>query len=263
MTLTVVRNGEAHATALPPQLHVPAARVVGKLVLFIGAAVRPEEDLMQLLGRAGARPVCIGGVTQALRASSQVAFDGAVVDSALLRPSEETWVARLRQVLACPLLVISDCADEVDEIIALEQGADDYVSRPVGKRLLSARILALMRQRTKHADMPIDRTASDLPQIAGWKFDAVMRRLHKDDRTIDLTELLACLLGRLLADQGRVVTREQLLHGLRGVGSHTDVGGIGTYMHRLRKCLVVNGVDEFDIECVRGRGYLLRGLAQS
>jgi DNA-binding response OmpR family regulator len=262
MTLTVVRAAEAGSLAHSQDSAPPAARVVGRLMLFIGPSVRPDEDVTQLLARAGARPVCIGGVTQALRASSQVAFDGAVVDSALLQPTEEAWVARLRQVLACPLLVVSDRADEVDEIVALEQGADDYVVRPVSKRLLSARLIALMRQSAKPASAANYGSAPVMPQISGWQFDAVMRRLRKDGRSIDLTEYLGNLLGRLVDDQGRVVTREQLLHGLRGLGSQTNLDGIDTYVHRLRKCLEANGVVDFDIECVRGRGYLARAIVR-
>lgn len=226
-----------------------------RLLLFIGASIRPDGDAAAMLERAGARPVCIGGVAQALQAGAQVAFDGAVIDAGLLQPPEQAWVWRLRQLLNCPLLVIADRDDEVDEIVALEQGADDYLVRPVSNRRLSARLTALVRSPLRTAPpaaaMPLQ------PAPAGWTLDPARRQLRRGERAVDLTETHAALLGRLLEAPGRVVTREQLLQGLRSLGSRAQAGGVATYVHRLRRCLRAQGIDGLEIECVSRRGYVL------
>lgn len=248
MSLTVVHNRPL------PRAHRPVER----LLLFIGAAVRPDAPVASLLERAGAKPVCIGGLNQALQAGAQLAFDGAVVDGSLLHPPEQAWIAKLRQRLGCPLLVLADHADEVDEIIALEQGADDYLVRPVSSRLLSARLKALVRP-SADSHRGIGRDQDDPPlAVAGWTLDPARRILAKDERHIVLTELLCALLSLLIECEGRVVSREQLMHRARGLGSHAKTQGIGTYVHRLRRSLQRQGVRDFDIDCLSGRGYLLR-----
>jgi DNA-binding response OmpR family regulator len=231
----------------------PRAARIGRLVLFVGNTVRPDQETNALLERGGARAVCIGGLAQAAQTKSQVVFDAAVVDAALLRPPEEAWVAKLRRLLECPLLVVADWPDEVDEIIALEQGADDYLVRPLSSRRLSARIGALLRTRSPQPapERPAQRS------LAGWRLDPAMRRLVNGERQVELTELLANLLARLLDDPGRVVSREQLLHRLRCLGSRVSLDGVDTYVHRLRRCLAANAVSGLNVVCLRGRGYLV------
>jgi DNA-binding response OmpR family regulator len=211
-----------------------------------------------LLQRAGAKAVCLSGIAQALQAGGQLTFDAAVIDGALLHPPEEAWLSKLRFRLDCPLLVLADQGDEVDEIIALEQGADDYLVRPVSSRRLSARLTALVRQplSARHAQ---DAAACEGPlQAGGWSFDPVRRVLSKGARSAALTELLATLLTVLLENDGKIVSRQHLLQRVRGLGSHTKSEGIATYMHRLRRSLREQGVHDFVIDCLSGRGYLLR-----
>lgn len=249
MALSIVRLATAEPAPRP-------ALLVQRLLLFIGAAVRPDVDTAARLQRSGARPVCVGNLTDALHAASQVVFDAAVVDALLLQPPEQTWVARLRHTLNCPLLVIAEHADEVDEIVALEQGADDYLVRPLSSRRLCARLTALARPAA--ALQATATPAAAAPAPAGWRLDLATRRLCNGSRTVELSDMLAALLERLLGNAGRVVSREQLLHGLRGQGSNTDTRGVLTYVHRLRRVLRAHGVTDLQIESVAGRGYLLR-----
>lgn len=170
-----------------------AAPLVARLMLFVGSAVRPDGELALRLQRCGARPVCVVGVDDAQRAATQVVFDAAVVDAALLQSPDPQRLMRLRYALNCPLLVVADHADEVDEILALEQGADDYLARPVSARRFSARLTALARPPATCKPAAVDNMA-----VAGWRLDLATRRLHKAGRCVELPEMLATLLDRLV-----------------------------------------------------------------
>jgi two-component system, OmpR family, response regulator len=258
MSLTAI---PAAVFAGPSPARIPAPQAaVSRLLLFVGAAVRPAADVTAWLHRAGAKCVCLNDLVQAFQASAHVSFDGAVVDAALLHPPRGAWLSRLRVQLECPLLVLAEHADEVDEIIALEQGADDYLVRPVSSRRLGARLMAL----TRHPFAPppaADRTeGGSSHQAAGWSFDPARRLLTKGERSVQLTELLATLLSVLLEHEGKVVSREQLLYRVRSMGSQTKAQGIATYIFRLRQTLLDQGVDDMGIDCLSGRGYRLTAL---
>lgn len=246
-------DAAAGASAWRPDL--PSA---ARLVLFVGESIRPDGELSALMARAAVRAIWIGGVAQAFRASAEVAFDALVVDAGLLEPPEETWVARLRSRLACPVLVVARRADEIDEIVALEQGADGYVAQPISARRLRAHVLAVLRRTPRRE--PVSAQAPPVPDgwVAGWRLDLVTRRLCKGDQALQLTDTLGGLLHELVSGQGRVISRDRLLQRLRGLGSEVTLDGVDTYVHRLRRCLLAHGVSDFTIESVRGRGYAVR-----
>jgi DNA-binding response OmpR family regulator len=237
------------------------ARAVESLLLFIGGALDFESALPTLLRRAGAKSVFVVGIAPALDASAHVRFDGAVVHADLLHSLDSPGLTALRRELDCPLLVIADEADEIDEIVALEQGADDFLVRPVSGRRLSARLLALMRRPGAMPPTTRPDRSQDDHNIAGWRFDPALRLLKKGQQRVLLTELLATLLAELFRHRGKVVSREHLLSQVRWLGSNTKAQGISTYVHRLRRTLVKQGVQDFRIDCLSGRGYVLQELA--
>jgi DNA-binding response OmpR family regulator len=145
-------EGSPASSSSPHASHRVAGRAVHivrsngpQLVLFVGTLVRPDEELSAQLSRTGVRAVWISGLPQAFRAGAEIAFDAVVVDARVLDPPEETLVAQLRSRLGCPVLVVAGRADEVDEIVALEQGADGFLVLPVSARRLRAHVLALVR----------------------------------------------------------------------------------------------------------------------
>jgi DNA-binding response OmpR family regulator len=249
---------DADAAAAPG---APARAAPATLALFVGAGCRPGPGEFGALGRDGTRCVWSAHPAQAERLGALACFDALIVDAAALAPHEGQTLARLRAAFAgCPLVVVAERGDEVDEIVALELGADAFLARPLAPRRLRAHLAALWRLRTRAA---APRPAADVEpaRIAGWWLDRVRNRLvAADGRSVAVTELQAALLQCLLAAQGRALPRAQLAAALplgRAVGTRS----VDVYMHRLRARLAGAGVRELVLDTVRGRGYLLRAAA--
>lgn len=256
-----------HLAALPPAasrwavsdfdagLHAPT------LVLFVGPAVRPDAECSELLGQSGLRCVAVADLDGAHTASGNLQFDALVIDAAVLQPTLALALAGLHVAAGAPMLVIAPRPSEVDEIVALEHGASQFLARPLSPRLLRAHLTALLRAR----QAALTGAAADLSggapaeeSLGGWTLDAPQRQLCRGQRQVELTEGQFTLLQALAAQAGRVVPRNELEAQVAGVGALT-ARSIDVYVHRLRKRLAELGVRELDIECVRGLGYRLRG----
>ncbi|MFO1272583.1 MAG: response regulator transcription factor [Rubrivivax sp.] len=235
---------EPHRGTAPPRRALAA-----RLVLFVGAELRPSQALAEVLAREGMRCLWLAGPEQALRASRLARFDAAVLDGALV---DGRALAELRAVLRAPLLVLGPQADEIDEIVALESGADAFLAQPVAPRRLRAHLAALMR-RPVPAAAPEGATA----RRAGWTLDPLRQVLADGTREVALTEVQTLLLQCLFDAEGRLVARAQLMAALPR-GERLQVRSVDVYIHRLRQRLRDEGVQGLAIEAVRGRGFVLR-----
>lgn len=234
----------------------PAAH---SLVLFVGFGEGAPPDFGDGLARAGIRGLWLAQVTQALAAAAHARFDAVVIrldeSVALAARQLGAW----RQVLGCPILLLAELEDEVDEIIALEMGADGLLAQPVSWRRLRAHLLMLLRRAGAPAGPgPAPVGAEPLPAAAaaGWQLDRVHNRLLRGDRRVALTDVQAALLQVLMDDLGRVVPRARLLAAV----SHRRAlrpRSVDVYVGRLRLRLAEARVDDLQLEGVRGRGYRL------
>ncbi|WP_395700615.1 response regulator transcription factor [Aquabacterium sp.] len=225
------------------------------LVLFVGAGVRPEPALSDTLAQAGLRCAAASSVATALQACANLQFDALVLDAAVLAPSLALALAGLQPLAGCPLLVVSAQPSEVDEIVALEHGAAAYLPQPFSPRRLRAHLVALLRQRPGvDAD---DDSVSDPKRRGQWLLDPMLRELRWSGQSVALTECQFAILRCLATQAGRVVPRAELEARVTGPDSTLTARSIDVYLHRLRRRLDEAGVDAFEIQCVRGRGYRL------
>jgi two-component system OmpR family response regulator len=229
-------------------------RAAASLVLFVGAACRPGSADAQTLAREGMRSLWPPGIESALQASRMACFDALVLDAALLDGREGSTLARLRETLRCPIVLLAERGDEIDEILAPELGADAWLLRPLAPRRLRAHLSVLMRLRRRAAPPAASGAAAE--PATGWALDRVANCLVRGTRRVALTELQAALLNALLEAQGRIVARDALLACLP-LGHAVHARSVDVYVHRLRRRLVDAGVLELQVEAVRGRGYLL------
>ncbi len=154
-----------------------------------------------------------------------------------------------------PILMLTALGDEVDEVVGLEIGADDYVAKPVSPRLLAARIRTLLRR--------FERSGENFNGIKGKRIiigkltaDASTRALWMDGEEIPLTTSEFDLLWYLAEHAGQTVTRELLYKDLRGIAWDGLDRTMDIRVARLRKKLGDDGTSGI-IKSVRGIGYIL------
>jgi two-component system phosphate regulon response regulator PhoB len=145
-----------------------------------------------------------------------------------------------------PILMLTAKADEVDRIVGLEFGADDYVTKPFSPREIGLRIRAILRR----SEAP----AGSLT-VGPISMDAARHEVRVDGRSVHLTSLEFKLLRTLLQRRGRVQDRDRLLNEVWGYESVIDTRTVDTHVRRLREKL--GSVGEY-IETIRGFGYRFR-----
>ena len=147
-----------------------------------------------------------------------------------------------------PIIMLTAKAEEIDRIVGLEFGADDYVTKPFSPREILLRIKAIIRRRT--ADLSEEKLRAGLITI-----DPARHQVAVGGKPIRLTSVEFKLLTMLLRRPGRVQTRDRLLNEVWGYESVIDTRTVDTHVRRLREKL---GKAAGAIETVRGFGYRLR-----
>jgi len=273
-------EGPAIARAPSPVAPGTGRGAATQLLLFVGDAVRPDPALVALLAREGLRCLSLPGAEQAVRAAALARFDALLVDAALVEGRAARALEALAAAHGCPVLVLAERADEVDEIVALELGADLYLARPLAPRRLRAHLQALLRRRAPGRDMrddagpaaALDSRAESRPgtgaaahaprglQAGGWTLDWAQLHLRRETRQVRLTQAQAALLRCLMAAAGDIVPADTLLTALPRpdrLQERLHARGLRVHVHRLRQKLRDEGVTELQIEAVRGSGYVL------
>jgi len=230
------------------------------LVLIVAHQRAPQRTVVDCLAQRGLRCIWVDGLHEVGRVAAQVVPDALVFDAQADAMPLAAALAQLRQWFAGPLLVLDGSDDEVDEIVALELGADGLLAHPASPRRLRARLEALLR---RHAGgRPPQATAEPEPELpAGWHLDAVHDCLQRGTQTVPLTGSQAHLLRCLALHAGRVVPRAELHEQVCAPRSDLRARSIDVYVHRLRQRLLAAGVRDLVIDAVRGRGFVLRGEA--
>lgn len=234
-----------------------AAPPAQSLVLIVGPALRPDAAFSQVLARDGMRQLWLGSLEQAVQAPRLAVFDATVVEAGLCDRAGLSSLARLRAALNCPLLLVAEQADEVDEIVALEMGADAYLVQPVTPRRLRAHLRALLR-RTLGADAE-STAAAGRSRFDGWTLECASGVLHGHGRRIELTDVQARLMQGLMDAAGMAVPRTALVAALPR-GAVLAARSVDVYVSRLRLRLEHEGVQRLRVQMVRGCGYALQGL---
>ena len=182
-------------------------------------------------------------------------IDLLILDIMLPKEDGLSLCRRVRAASNVPIIMLTARASEVDRVVGLEIGADDYLTKPFGTHELLARIRALLR-RAQSLGAPQSRQRSVL-QFAGWRLDVGTRRLTAaDGAQVPLTggefELLAAFCER----PNRVLTRDQLLDLTRGRSQALFDRSIDIQVSRLRRKIEADPKDPLLIQTVRSGGYI-------
>lgn len=187
---------------------------------------------------------------EALRKIEQQHFDLFILDIMLPGIDGYELCRRIRTKMSTPILFLSARDTELNKVVGLELGADDYLAKPFGVRELLVRTRALLR-RSQGNEMVSGNEIS----AGGITLNEDTHVAQGDKGAIDLTprefELLACL----MRNAGKVVSREDLLHDAWNWEFITETKTVDTHIKRLRDKIESAGYDPKLVETVRGYGY--------
>ena len=158
----------------------------------------------------------------------------------------------LRRTSSVPIIMLTARDTEIDKIVGLELGADDYITKPFSMREVMARVHAVLRRAKERAD---ERAVPERETVGNFVIDRAARRVLVDGDDVRLTAREFDLLSFLVAHPGRVQTRDTLLSQVWGSGFMGDRKTIDVHIRWLRSKFA--GRVPFEIATVRGSGYRL------
>lgn len=223
--------------------------------------VDDDEDITSLLKDYLARfsyTVHTAGDGVAMRRQLALhAIDLVVMDVMLPGVDGLVLAREVRQQSVLPIIMLTARSNPYDRVVGLENGADDYVSKPFEPRELVARIQTVLRRSSAMNDGPPDPARSDVVVFDGWELHREERCLHSPDGlVVALSTAEFRLLCTFLQTPGRLFSRDQLIEQARGRSMDAFERSIDLLVSRLRQKLTRQDDAPSMIKTVRGAGYL-------
>ncbi|HYL49419.1 MAG TPA: response regulator transcription factor [Stellaceae bacterium] len=194
---------------------------------------------------------------EALKAMTAQPVDLAILDIKMPRMDGMELLANLRKQSAMPVIFLTSKDDEVDEVLGLRMGADDYIKKPFSQRLLVERIRALLR-RGEIARGGADAQAEPVIQRGDLTLDPGRHQCTWKTQDVDLTVTEFLILKSLAMRPGHVKSRDQLMDSAYGEHIYVDDRTIDSHIKRLRKKFKSVDTDFAQIETLYGVGYRYR-----
>jgi two-component system response regulator RegX3 len=210
------------------------------------------------LGREGFRVEVATDGIEALERFRAVEPDLVLLDVMLPRASGIDVCRQIRSQSGVPIIMITAKSSEIDTVVGLEVGADDYVTKPYRIRELVARIRAQLRRTSMEATGELDRpeSVSDTElRVGGVALDPDAHRVTVDGAEVALPLKEFEVLHLLLANAGRVLTRETLIDRVWGTDYVGDTKTLDVHIKRLRGKVETDSAHPTRIVTIRGLGY--------
>lgn len=191
---------------------------------------------------------------EALAGISRHPVDLAVLDIKMPRMDGMELLSRLRQKADIPVIFLTSKDDELDEVLGLRMGADDYITKPFSQRLLIERIRAVLRRRAVGTG-----TENEVICRGELTLDTTRHLCVWKDSPVNLTVTEFLLVQALARRPGHVKSRDQLIDAAYGEHIYVDDRTIDSHIKRLRKKFKDVNSDFAQIETLYGVGYRYRG----
>ncbi len=223
--------------------------------------VDDEDSVQKLLAypleRDGFRVVVARDGEEALRRFAEESIDLVVLDLMLPRLDGLEVCKRLREDSTVPIIMLTARDDELDKVLGLELGADDYITKPFSIREFRSRVRALLRRAS--APRPGERSdGEEVIEEGEVRIDVPRRAVEVRGAEVQLTFVEFELLRMLAAAPGRVFSRRQLLERLRGGADYREPRTIDVHVWHLREKIEDDPKQPELILTVRGVGYRFR-----
>ena len=209
-----------------------------------------SEPLAYLLGKEGFDPEVVADGQASLEEFDRAGADLVLLDLMLPGLSGTEVCKALRQRSNVPIIMLTAKDAEIDKVLGLELGADDYVTKPYSSRELVARIRAVLRRRSEPEEL-----VSATVQAGPVRMDIERHVVPVEGETVNMPLKEFELLEMLLRNAGRVLTRGQLIDRVWGSDYVGDTKTLDVHVKRLRSKIEPDPSDPRHLVTVRGLGY--------
>lgn len=177
----------------------------------------------------------------------------------IMLPGDDGFVLcqRIRQTSHVPIIMLTANSDEMDRVLGLEIGADDYIAKPFSPRELLARIKALLRRTQFASEESQTAVKARYLLFSNWKLDTKQHILtDQNNEKISLSGADFQLLTLFLENTNSAISRDQICQALHGRDAFANERGIDVHLSRLRQCLKDDAKSPKIIKTIRGAGYV-------
>jgi DNA-binding response OmpR family regulator len=223
-------------------------------VLVVDDEATLVDTIRYNLRREGYEVQVAGDGNEALRLARAATPDLVVLDLMLPGLDGLEVCRQLRRDSTVPILMLTAKDDEVDKIVGLEVGADDYMTKPFSMRELLARVRAMLR-RSRMVQQAGEADGAQAVRSGDLEVDPLQRRVTLGEKSIQLKPKEFDLLVYLMQQRGRVLTRDQLLEKVWGYTFGGDTRTVDVHIRWLREKIEEDPGTPRRLETVRGVGY--------
>jgi DNA-binding response OmpR family regulator len=227
---------------------------MARTILVVDDEKTLRETLVDALELEGFRAIPAADGREALTRFRAEKPDLVLLDLMLPELSGVEVCRILRAESQVPIIMLTARSGEVDKVVGLELGADDYVTKPFSLRELTARIRAIFRR----AEQVAAAATPPLVDLGGVQVDLAGHRVLRDGAVVALKPKAFELLAFLVRNPGQVFTRDQLLEKVWGYDYAGETRTVDVHVHWLRAELEADPSDPQLLQTVRGTGYVFR-----
>ena len=223
-------------------------------ILLIDDDVELCSMLTEYMGRYGFRVTSVHRGDTGLKAALEKRFALVLLDVMLPGLDGFEVLRRIRASSAISVLLLTARGEDVDRIVGLEIGADDYLSKPFNPRELLARVRAILRRSSGSPSVKPEQTVL---RAEGLELNRAARTVLQNGSKVELTDVEFALLEALMRSPGQVVAREDISENVLGRKFHPFDRSLDLHVSRLRRKLAEHGAPEEQVKTIRGVGYQL------
>lgn len=228
---------------------------MGKKVLVVDDEKLIVKGIRFSLEQDGMEVDCAYDGEEALEAAKKKEYDVVLLDVMLPKLTGFEVCQQIREFSSMPIIMLTAKGDDMDKILGLEYGADDYITKPFNILEVKARIKAIMRRSSKKES---EAATAKVVVHGGLKIDCESRRVYVNNKEVNLTAKEFDLLELLIFNPNKVYSRENLLNTVWGYDYPGDVRTVDVHVRRLREKIEDNPSEPKYIHTKWGVGYFFQ-----
>nr|WP_301539633.1 response regulator transcription factor [Paenibacillus sp. NEAU-GSW1] len=213
--------------------------------------------LEEHLNKFGYEVRAVGDFETVLRQFEQFSPHLVLMDVNLPRFDGYYWCRQIRSVSTCPILFISARDGKMDQVMALDNGADDYITKPFDYEIVTAKINSLLRRAYGSYAAAVDAADNRLLEVNGLMLDSDRLQLSFRGVVTELSFTEMKIANELMKRAGKVVSRDRLLEAIWDDQAFVDDNTLNVYVTRVRKKLASLSIEQ-SLQTIRGQGYRLQ-----